>query len=132
VSFSLDDLRSERIARNVENDSEFKSLADINLTNSKEAQDSIKLIDRALSEIVDLRGSLGAFQKNTLESNLRNLRVHNENLTNAESVIRDADMASEMSDFTKNQILVASGTAMAAQANQIPKSVMQLLVSATS
>jgi len=132
VSFSLDDLRSDRIARNVENNSEFKSLADINLVSSREAQDSIKLIDRALLEIGELRGSLGAFQKNTLESNLRNLRVHSENLTNAESVIRDADMAAEMSDFTKNQILVASGTAMAAQANQIPKSVMQLLVSATN
>ena len=68
---------------------------------------------------------------NTKHPILRNLRVSNENLTNAESVIRDADMAAEMSDFTKNQILIASGTAMAAQANQIPKSVMQLLVSST-
>ena len=132
VSFSLDDLRSERIARDVENKSEFKSLADIDLTNSSSAQDSLKLIDEALEEIGELRGNLGAFQKNTLESNLRNLRISNENLTNAESVIRDADMASEMSDFTKNQILVSSGTAMAAQANQIPKSVMQLLVNSTS
>ena len=48
-------------------------------------------------------------------------------MVNAESVIRDTDMAKEMSDFTKNQILLASGTAMAAQANQIPKSVLQLL-----
>ena len=132
VSFSLDDLRSERIARDVENNSEFKSLADIDLTNSDSAQDSIKLIDKALDEIGELRGNLGAFQKNTLESNLRNLRISNENLTSAESVIRDSDMAAEMSDFTKNQILVASGTAMAAQANQIPKSVMQLLVNSTS
>ena len=49
---------------------------------------------------------------------------------NAESVIRDSDMAAEMSDFTKNQIMVASGTAMAAQANQIPKSVLQLISNA--
>ena len=132
VSFSLDDLRSERIARDVENKSEFKSLADIDLTNNTAAQDSIKLIDKALMEVSELRGNLGAFQKNTLESNLRNLRISNENLTNSESVIRDADMAAEMSDFTKNQILISSGTAMTAQANQIPKSVMQLLVSSTS
>ena len=74
-----------------------------------------------------LRGDLGSFQRNSLESNLKNLRVAQENMVNAESVIRDTDMAAEMSDFTKNQILLASGTAMAAQANQIPKSVLQLL-----
>ena len=89
------------------------------------------LIDNAIMEIGVLRGNLGSFQKNSLESNLRNLRVSSENLTNAESVIRDSDMAAEMSDFTKNQILIASGTAMAAQANQIPKSVLQLLGSVT-
>ncbi|MBC8219018.1 MAG: flagellin, partial [Proteobacteria bacterium] len=131
ISFSLDDLRTEQIARDVKNNSNFNSLADIDLTNSNGAQDSIKLIDDAIMEIGALRGNLGSFQKNSLESNLRNLRVSSENLTNAESVIRDSDMAVEMSDFTKNQILIASGTAMAAQANQIPKSVLQLLSSAT-
>ena len=131
VAFSFGDLRSEQIARGVTNKSQFRSLADIDLTNNAGAQDSIKLIDNAIMEIGVLRGNLGSFQKNSLESNLRNLRVSNENLTNAESVIRDSDMAAEMSDFTKNQILIASGTAMAAQANQIPKSVLQLLGSAT-
>ena len=131
VAFSFGDLRSEQIARGVPNKSQFRSLADIDLTNNVGAQDSIKLIDDAIMEIGVLRGNLGSFQKNSLESNLRNLRVSSENLTNAESVIRDTDMASEMSDFTKNQILIASGTAMAAQANQIPKSVLQLLGSAT-
>jgi flagellin len=131
VAFSFGDLRSEQIARGVANRSQFRSLADIDLTNAAGAQDSIKLIDNAIMEIGVLRGNLGSFQKNSLESNLRNLRVSNENLTNAESVIRDSDMAAEMSDFTKNQILIASGTAMAAQANQIPKSVLQLLGSAT-
>ena len=116
-------MRSEQLGREVPNNSQFRSLADIDLTNSTGAQDSIKLIDDALNEVGILRGNLGSFQKNSLESNLRNLRVSSENLTNAESVIRDSDMAGEMSDFTKNQILIASGTAMAAQANQIPKSV---------
>jgi len=131
VSFSLDDLRSEQIARGVENESGFSSLADIDLTNSTGAQDSIQLIDKAIMEIGVLRGNLGSFQRNSLESNLRNLRVSSENLSNAESVIRDSDMAAEMSDFTKNQILIASGTAMAAQANQIPKSVLQLISNVT-
>ena len=115
----------------MENKSEFKSLADIDLTSSTGAQDSIKLIDKAIQDIGVLRGNLGSFQRNSLESNLRNLRISSENLTNAESIIRDSDMAAEMSDFTKNQILIASGTAMAAQANQIPKSVLQLIGSVT-
>jgi flagellin len=132
VAFSFNDLRSEQIARGVTNKSQFNSLADIDLTNTAGAQDSIMLIDNAIMEIGVLRGNLGSFQRNSLESNLRNLRVSSENLTNAESVIRDSDMAAEMSDFTKNQILIASGTAMAAQANQIPKSVLQLLGSATN
>jgi flagellin len=101
------------------------------VTNSDSAQDSIKLIDQAIMEIGVLRGNLGSFQRNSLESNLRNLRVSSENLMHAESVIRDSDMAAEMSDFTKNQIMVASGTAMAAQANQIPKSVLQLISNAS-
>ena len=125
--FSLDDLRTGQIARDVENTSEFKSLADLDLTSSTGAQDSIKLIDKAIQDIGVLRGNLGSFQKNSLESNLRNLRISSENLTRAESIIRDSDMAAEMSDFTKNQILISSGTAMAAQANQIPKSVLQLI-----
>ncbi len=131
ISFSLDNLRTRQIARGVENKSEFNSLADLDLTSSTGAQDSIKLIDKAIQDIGVLRGNLGSFQRNSLESNLRNLRISSENLTNAESIIRDSDMAAEMSDFTKNQILIASGTAMAAQANQIPKSVLQLIGSVT-
>ena len=131
VAFSFGDMRSGQMARGVTNNSQFRSLADIDLTNQTGAQDSIKLIDDAIMEIGVLRGNLGSFQKNSLESNLRNLRISSENLTNAESVIRDSDMAAEMSDFTKNQILIASGTAMSAQANQIPKSVLELIGSAT-
>jgi len=131
ISFSLDNLRTRQSSRGVENKSEFNSLADLDLTSSTGAQDSIKLIDKAIQDIGVLRGNLGSFQRNSLESNLRNLRISSENLTNAESIIRDSDMAAEMSDFTKNQILIASGTAMAAQANQIPKSVLQLIGSVT-
>ena len=131
VAFSFGDLRSEQLSRDIDNESGFSSLSDIDVTNSDSAQDSIKLIDQAIMEIGVLRGNLGSFQRNSLESNLRNLRVSSENLMHAESVIRDSDMAAEMSDFTKNQIMVASGTAMAAQANQIPKSVLQLISNAS-
>ncbi len=131
VSFSLNDLRSDHLALGVENDSQYRSLADVDVTDAVGAQDGINMIDKAIEEVSVLRADIGSFQRNSLEANLRSLRVSSENLTNAESVIRDTDMAVEMSEFTKNQILLASGTAMAAQANQIPKSVLQLLGSAT-
>ena len=95
--------------------------------NAEQAQDAIRVIDKAIEEVSADRGRMGAFQKNNLESNLNYLRVAHENVTSSESVIRDADMAAEMSDFTRNQILLASGTAMTAQANQIPRSVLQLI-----
>ncbi|MBF0288334.1 MAG: flagellin, partial [SAR324 cluster bacterium] len=62
-----------------------------------------------------------------LQSNLNNLRVDAENLTAAESVIRDSDMAGEMADFTKNQIMLQSSTAMLAQAHQQQESILSLL-----
>lgn len=125
--FSMGSVRSNTLAQGLRNESDFRSLADIDVTNAQGSQDAIRMIDQAIDEVSTLRADLGSFQKNSLETNLRNLRVHNENLTNAESTIRDADMAAEMSDFTRNQILLASGTAMTAQANQIPKSVLQLV-----
>ena len=72
---------------------------------------------------------MGAFQKNTLESNLTSLRIHTENLTAAESSIRDADIAVELAAFTRNQIMTQSATAQLAQANALPKNVMSLLAS---
>jgi flagellin len=65
--------------------------------------------------------------QNRFESAIRNLQVTSENLSASESRIRDTDMATEMVDFTKNQILQQAGTAMLGQANQIPQSVLQLL-----
>jgi flagellin len=104
----------------------FSSLANIDVTTVQGAQDSQSLIDAAINEVSTARGTLGSFQKNTLESNLRNLRIAAQNLTASESQIRDTDMAEEMSEFTKNQILVQAGTAMLAQANQMPQVVLSL------
>ena len=100
---------------------------DIDVTTAQGAEDALKLIDKAIDQISTIRSTLGAFQTNTLEANLRNLRINKENMTASESQIRDVDMAKEMADFTKNQILVQSGTAMLAQANRMPQSVLQLL-----
>jgi flagellin len=84
-------------------------------------------ISAAIGTVTNLRGRLGAFQANTLETGLRSLSVTHENLTAAESVIRDVDFAEESAVFTKNQILVQSATAMLAQANQLPQNVLKLL-----
>ncbi|RME32040.1 MAG: hypothetical protein D6800_00200 [Candidatus Zixiibacteriota bacterium] len=104
----------------------FSSLADIDVTTVQGSQDAQKIIDAAINEVSTTRGKLGSFQKNSLEANLRNLRIAAQNLTASESQIRDTDMAAEMSTFTKNQILVQAGTAMLAQANQLPQVVLSL------
>ncbi len=90
------------------------------------ARTSIEEIDKAIAGISSSRGSLGATQ-NRLESTVRNLQVTSENLAASESRIRDTDMAEEMVNFTKSQILQQAGTAMLGQANQIPQSVLRLL-----
>ncbi len=90
------------------------------------ARTSIEAIDTAIASVSKSRGSLGATQ-NRLESTVRNLQVTSENLAASESRIRDTDMAQEMVNFTKSQILQQAGTAMLGQANQIPQSVLRLL-----
>lgn len=90
------------------------------------AEAAITTLDTAIDSVSSERAKLGAYQ-NRLESTIANLGVASENLTAAESRIRDVDMAKEMSDFTKNQILVQAGTAMLAQANAKPQAVLKLL-----
>jgi flagellin len=87
---------------------------------------AITAIDAAIDDVSTLRGTLGSTQ-NRFESMVNNLNVALENLTASESRIRDADMALEMVSFTKSQILVQAGTAMLAQANAVPQSVLKLL-----
>jgi flagellin len=94
----------------------------LNAANSSD----ISEIDAAIDGISAQRAQFGAVQ-NRLEHTLSNLSVYEENLQSSESRIRDVDMASEMVNFTKLQILQQSGTAMVAQANQLPQSVLQLL-----
>jgi flagellin len=86
----------------------------------------ISEIDAAIDGISAQRAQFGAVQ-NRLEHTLSNLAIYQENLQSSESRIRDVDMAAEMVNFTKLQILQQSGTAMLAQANQLPQSVLQLL-----
>ncbi|MBU2643861.1 flagellin [bacterium] len=127
VGISIKSGHPESMARGLANQSGFESLADIDLRTFQGAQDALMLIDSSINQVAADRGELGAFQKNTLESNLSNLRVANENLVSSESVIRDVDMAKEMAAFTKDQIMTQSATAMLAQANQVPVNVLKLL-----
>jgi flagellin len=87
---------------------------------------SISAIDAAISAVSKQRGAFGAAQ-NTLEHTVNSLSVAAENFAASESRIRDLDVAAEMVNFTKNQILQQAGTAILAQANQAPQSVLKLL-----
>lgn len=98
----------------------------IKVTTHDDANEAIFLIDKAINILSDVRAKLGATQ-NRLEHTINNLQVTHENLTASESRIRDADMALEMTEFTRNNILNQSATAMLAQANQLPQGVLQLL-----
>ena len=109
------------------NKSNFMSLADIDVRDEQGAQDALAIIDQSLTEVATVRGELGAFQKHTLESNLTSLQVAAENMTAAESTIRDTDMAQELATFTRNQIMTQSATAQLAQANAMPQHVLRLL-----
>ncbi len=125
AKIALRDMAASQLGRNVTNNM-FDSLAKINVMTVEGAQDSQAIIDNAINEVSTTRGTLGSFQKNTLESNLRNLRIASQNLQSSESNIRDTDMASEMSNFVKNQILMQAGTAMLSHANQMPQVVLSL------
>ena len=125
ASIALPDMAASALGRNIAGNM-FASLATIDVTTVQGSQDAQSVIDAAIDEVSDARGTLGSFQKNTLESNLSNLRIAAQNLTAAESSIRDTDMAREMSEFVKFQILLQAGTAMLAQANQVPQVVLSL------
>ena len=127
TSVSFKSSKAQNLGNNVDNGSGFRSFADINLMTAPGARDSIDIIDRAINDVAANRGYMGAFQKNTLESNLNYLRNAHEQVVSSQSVIRDADMAEEMAKFTRHNIMMDSSTAMLAQANQTPTSILKLL-----
>lgn len=94
---------------------------------SGNARGASNIIEEAIEQIAVLRGRLGAFEKNTLDTNINSLRITLENVTSSESSIRDADFAKETADLTRSQILVNAGTSVLAMANQTPQSVLSLL-----
>jgi len=94
---------------------------------SDDAAAAITTISTALGDVAELRGDIGAFIKNTLQTNINSLSVTLENVTATESFIRDTNMAEETSNYTKNQILVQAGVSVLAQSNVASQSVLQLL-----
>lgn len=98
----------------------------LSLATQEDANAAIDKIDNALNKVSMVRGTFGAVQ-NRLEHKIDNLNTTSENLTSAESRIRDTNMAEEMMNFTKNQILAQASQSMLAQANQLPQGVLSLL-----
>ena len=98
----------------------------IDISTQDGAQAAVDVIKNAINIVSDVRGTLGATQ-NRLDHTINNLSVMQENIQDAESTIRDTDVADEMMEYTKNNILIQSAQAMLAQANQVPQGVLQLL-----
>jgi len=101
-------------------------IKDLKINTEEAAQAAINKIKDAINTVSDVRGTLGATQ-NRLDHTINNLSVMTENIQDAESTIRDVDVAEEMMAYTKNNILIQSAQAMLAQANQVPQGVLQLL-----
>jgi flagellin len=115
MSISMSDMRAAALGVN-----------NINVTTKDSASAAITTIDEAIKTVSAERSKLGAYQ-NRLEHTINNLGTAAENLTASESRIRDVDMAKEMMEFTKQNILNQAATAMLAQANMLPQSVLKLL-----
>jgi flagellin len=124
VNLSLGNFAASELGRNIVAG---VNLSNIDITTATGATDALKVLDAAISEIARSRGEIGSFQRNVIESNIRSLGVARENLADTESSIRDADIAHEMTAFSKLQILQQSGLAVLAQANSQPQAVLGLL-----
>ena len=131
IQIGLDNSANSRIDLNTQVnlasiDSTQLEIHNLSVTASSEALTALDKISEAIASITASRGKVGAVQ-NRLTRSIANLSVSVENLTAAESSIRDADIAEEVAELTRNQILVQTATAMVGQANLIPQSVLQLL-----
>ena len=115
LNVSIDDMHSQSL-----------NLDLISIADQASAKSAVDVIKEAINKVSSVRGTLGATQ-NRLDHTINNLSVMTENIQDAESTIRDTDVADEMMAYTKNNILVQSAQAMLAQANQVPQGVLQLL-----
>jgi flagellin len=124
LDISIADMRSAGLGKTATN-AQVADVSEVNVV-SKDFSDNLEVLDAAIKEVSAQRSQLGAWQ-NRLDHSIKNLDTSSENLQAAESRIRDVDMAKEMMEFTKNNILQQAAQAMLAQANQAPQGVLQLL-----
>ena len=110
----------------LQNDKTGETINALSVTTAALAKTAIDTANAAIDQISSMRSDFGALQ-NRLDHTINNLGVQTENISAAESRIRDVDMAKEMMAYTKNNILVQASQAMLAQANQVPQGVLQLL-----
>ncbi|OQA75872.1 MAG: Flagellin [bacterium ADurb.Bin243] len=124
IAYSLQSVAPDVIG--VGASSKLSSLKQVNVITLEDANISLKVIQKSITDVTTIRAAIGA-TLNRLDYTEKTLRIQRENMTFAESRIRDADMALEMTYYTRNQILSQTATAMLAQANQRPQNVLQLL-----
>ena len=129
VTFQIGANKAQVINVNISNMSIgklFTASTNVSITTSANISKAISTLDKALSAVSTVRANLGAVQ-NRLTHTVNNLEVASENLSAARSNIQDTDMAKEMANYSKEQVLIQAGTAMLAQANQSSQSVLKLL-----
>ncbi len=124
IAYSLQSVSPDVIG--VGASSKLSSLKQVNVITLEDANLSLKVIQKSITDVTTIRAAIGA-TLNRLDYTEKTLRIQRENMSFAESRIRDADMALEMTYYTRNQILSQTATAMLAQANQRPQNVLQLL-----
>ncbi len=123
LQLNIADLRADNIGYGRGSD---KTVSILNVTTVSGVNSALDIIDKALDQVSRTRSTLGAFT-NRLETTISSLSVNSENLTASESRLSDVDLASEVSDFTSNQILFQAGTSVLAQANFLPQGLLSLL-----
>lgn len=101
-------------------------VGNISTMSKEESQNNLDMVDKALTTLSENRSTLGALQ-NRLQSSVANMQIYDENLSNANSRIRDIDVAAETSELTKSNILTAAGVSVLSQANQNPQAAMKLI-----
>jgi flagellin len=124
LKYSITSIDVSSIGKNAS--SKFGSLSEIKVDTADNASLSLKVVQQAIKDVSGIRATMGAIM-NRLDYTDKTLQIQRENITAAESRIRDADVSLEMTAFVRQQILMQAGTSMLAQANQKPQSIMQLL-----
>jgi flagellin len=127
LQFSIPSVRTNYLGKGVENDSQFFSLADVDLRSAEGASDAINIVEKAIEDISSTRAELGAFQRNSVEKHSVAAAVNGDANAESESMFRDTDVAVEAAEMAKNQIMLNASQSMLAQANQKPRAVLSLL-----